>query len=639
MMTDLGHEVYLYAGEENEARVKESVPVVSKVQQKKWFGHYDWERDVFDGWDNTSEHWWQMNVAAIAEISKRSRAGDFVCLISGWCQQMLADLGYLTVEWGVGYKGILPNTYRCFESYAWMHHLAAKAESDDIRYFDTVIPNSFDVSEFPAGSGDGDFAFLGRLIRRKGPHIAAEVCKILGERLILAGQGVAEGSPHSGSIMGKDGVVVDGHVTHIGRVNIERRARLLGRAKALFVPTIYLEPFGGVAVEAMLCFPGEVEIEAKEVHRKFQNIFTGDLICVDSDHHSIRCTPDHPFATQRGWVRAGDLTKYDYLLANRRCQTGEILRGRIGDIVEGLSVIGSNIGGPYAESNTHCNSRKGSKNGPTQNMGGQNRHVSSYAIREADWVYCRPNRRGGHRHLEAIRPRYFKEGEGSSVCRDLQYLSEHDEMVASSTTNPEYSSARATHGTRVRGNVYSGRLLVPANTRVGLRRVIQGHPAIPYSEATADGNGRGIHTDHFGVKENGIVDRTSACFIEDDSVYELTPIKNISRREVSNLPVFNLGTRSGTYQANGFLTHNCGTPVITTDHGAFTEYVIDGFNGFRCRTLAEFVRAAQTAPHLPRADIRKWAQNRFSTEVTAPKYEAWFRKLETLRREGWYELA
>jgi glycosyltransferase involved in cell wall biosynthesis len=334
-MYDLGHEVFLYAGDENDAHVTELVPVVTKAQQKKWFGHYDWERDVFDGWNSEDEWWRHMNIAATAGILQRARPGDFVCIISGWCQQVLSDLGLTTVEWGVGYKGVLPNSYRCFESYAWMHHIAAKQESDDIRYFDTVIPNSFDVDEFPAGTGDGDFAFLGRLIRRKGPHIAAEVCKILGERLILAGQGLAENSPHTSAIMGKDGVVVDGNVTHIGRVNIEQRARLLGQAKALFVPTIYLEPFGGVAVEAMLC----------------------------------------------------------------------------------------------------------------------------------------------------------------------------------------------------------------------------------------------------------------------------------------------------------------GTPVITSDWGAFTEYVIDGFNGFRCRTLADFVRAARTAPHLPRADIRKWAQNRFSTDVVAPRYEAWFRKLETLHRGGWYELA
>ena len=79
-----------------------------------------------------------------------------------------------------------------------------------------------------------------------------------------------------------------------------------------------------------------------------------------------------------------------------------------------------------------------------------------------------------------------------------------------------------------------------------------------------------------------------------------------------------------------------GTPVITTDWGAFTETVVDGVTGFRCRTFGEFVEAVKQAPTLDRKAIRRRALETYSLEATAPKYERYFRRLENLWGDGWY---
>jgi glycosyltransferase involved in cell wall biosynthesis len=256
MMMSLGHEVYLYAGEENEADCTELVTVITKAEVEQWFGHLDWQKDLFpaDGWD-PDKPWWQIgNTRSIKEIAKRQQPGDLVGTIMGRDQAMIADAfpEMLPCEWGIGYEGTYAN-YRVFESYTWLHHVHGVQRDSNGRFFDAVIPNSFELEDFPYGEGDGGYyLFLGRVILRKGPHIAAEVCKKLDEKLLVAGQGVWQEEP--GKLYGLDNVVMThDNMEYVGVVQPQERAKLLGGAKAVFMPTLYLEPFGGVACEAMLC--------------------------------------------------------------------------------------------------------------------------------------------------------------------------------------------------------------------------------------------------------------------------------------------------------------------------------------------------------------------------------------------------
>jgi glycosyltransferase involved in cell wall biosynthesis len=80
----------------------------------------------------------------------------------------------------------------------------------------------------------------------------------------------------------------------------------------------------------------------------------------------------------------------------------------------------------------------------------------------------------------------------------------------------------------------------------------------------------------------------------------------------------------------------CGTPVISTDWGSYSETVRQGVDGFRCRTLGEMVWAAEHATELSRTKIRRDARARFSLEVIGPEYESYFGRLATLRDAGWY---
>jgi glycosyltransferase involved in cell wall biosynthesis len=81
-----------------------------------------------------------------------------------------------------------------------------------------------------------------------------------------------------------------------------------------------------------------------------------------------------------------------------------------------------------------------------------------------------------------------------------------------------------------------------------------------------------------------------------------------------------------------------GTPVITTDFGAFVETVEHGKTGFRCHTMNEFVLAAEEVKKLDPQYIRDRAVRLYSLDTIKWKYDSYFRRLLDLWGEGWSTL-
>lgn len=253
-MRSLDHEVFLYASEDNDAPCTELITAISKEEQRTHLKANDWRKDFFAiDWNSSLPYWEIMNLRAIEEIGKRIQQKDFICLIGGNCQKPIADAfkNHLVVEFGIGYEGTFSN-YRVFESYAWMHYVYGKNGQGDGGYYDAVIPNYFDPADFPFSAKKDDYFFyIGRLIRRKGVEVAADVCKRIGKKLIIAGQGAQKVEP--GKLICDGFELIGDHIEFVGTVDVKRRGELMSKAQAVFVPTQYIGPFEGVHAEAMLC--------------------------------------------------------------------------------------------------------------------------------------------------------------------------------------------------------------------------------------------------------------------------------------------------------------------------------------------------------------------------------------------------
>ena len=77
-----------------------------------------------------------------------------------------------------------------------------------------------------------------------------------------------------------------------------------------------------------------------------------------------------------------------------------------------------------------------------------------------------------------------------------------------------------------------------------------------------------------------------------------------------------------------------GTPIISTDHGGYTETVINGYNGFRCSYFIDFIEAVNNIDSIKPKDCRKFAE-RFTAEELINDWEKYLTKIQ---RTDWYDL-
>ncbi len=178
--------------------------------------------------------------AALVEHMDADWTNIACCTWGGAQKAATKDLPQFAVESGVGYKHTWTK-FRVFESYAWLHTLYGHAgKFDGNAWMDCVIPNAFDPDMFEFREKKEDsLLFMGRLNTDKGVALAVEIAGLVGKKIKVCGQG--DPAPF-----------MKPWVEYVPPVGVEGRKALMAEAAALLCPTFYLEPFGGVAVEAQM---------------------------------------------------------------------------------------------------------------------------------------------------------------------------------------------------------------------------------------------------------------------------------------------------------------------------------------------------------------------------------------------------
>lgn len=256
MLINEGMEVFVYASEDNETPA-ELITCITKAEQADcgFKTPADYNNMV---WDITKPIWSIFHQNAIAELQKRVLPGDIIGTFAGACDEPIyrAFPQCRFVELGIGYAGIIKNAFHVFESAAWQHTVYGQtygAYQANGVFYDTVIPNYFEKEDFPYSKKQcGYFLFVGRMIYRKGITLIADMAKRMPNNIFLfAGQGAKQGK---NEIICEDGTVLKGvNLKYMGVIDKKQRGKLMSEAKAVICPTLYIGPFEGVHVEAMMC--------------------------------------------------------------------------------------------------------------------------------------------------------------------------------------------------------------------------------------------------------------------------------------------------------------------------------------------------------------------------------------------------
>lgn len=242
MMKARGHTVIHYGHEDSNLECTEHVTVITNRDLEIAYGNYDWRSNFFKF--NVTDHAYQTFYRnAIAEVGKRKQPLDFILPFWGAGVRPVCDAhpDLITVEPGIGYAHGHWAKWKIFESYAIYHAYCGLDNVGTCKqsWYDCVIPNYFDPDDFTFQEKKEDyFLFLGRVYSGKGIDIAIQATEAAGEKLIIAGQ-----NPESRNF--------PSHVEFVGYADVEKRKKLMAGAKGAFVPSMYVEPFGGVQIEML----------------------------------------------------------------------------------------------------------------------------------------------------------------------------------------------------------------------------------------------------------------------------------------------------------------------------------------------------------------------------------------------------
>ena len=82
----------------------------------------------------------------------------------------------------------------------------------------------------------------------------------------------------------------------------------------------------------------------------------------------------------------------------------------------------------------------------------------------------------------------------------------------------------------------------------------------------------------------------------------------------------------------------CGTPVIGSSYGSFTETIEHGLTGFNCRTLGDYLAAIEKIEDgwISREYVRDFAVSKYDMYKLAKNYDDVFQQIHDLKRNGWY---
>lgn len=260
MMRQQGYIVIEYSNGESISEANEHVQILTKEEVEGFVGKPN-NLNALHGTKGTPI-WKAFNDKLLMELIKKVNRHDIIIHPYGSSyENLVTDIPYcFHTELGIGYQDRDFGAFRIYESYTWMHYLMGNhifREPDGSvsvyengaprvgrwgNAYEWVVPNYYDINEWePSYEKDGYLLYLGRVIESKGMRILQEIGKRINEPIEIIGMGDLDDFKDSKNMNFRGGIT-----------GVKNRNEAFKKARAVIMPTQYIEPFGSVAIESMI---------------------------------------------------------------------------------------------------------------------------------------------------------------------------------------------------------------------------------------------------------------------------------------------------------------------------------------------------------------------------------------------------
>jgi glycosyltransferase involved in cell wall biosynthesis len=263
MMKPLGYEIIEYANAPSESEAQEKVVMLTEAELQQLYRPLQAHESFGSLSVIGSPGWRAFNDRLETALTQRVAPYDFIAHPFGRAHTGLVQKfpQAFHVETGIGYPDEPFGAWRIFESEAWRHYHWGRDDTKFpnepglARHYSWVIPNYYDPEDWPVGEGSGNYVlFLGRVDPCKGIVTIADIIKEWEYRhpkdnlkFVFAGSGDMQ------PVYDRIGPTLQAkRVEYRGPVLGRERAAIMGQARAMLMPTVFVEPFGGSGVESML---------------------------------------------------------------------------------------------------------------------------------------------------------------------------------------------------------------------------------------------------------------------------------------------------------------------------------------------------------------------------------------------------
>lgn len=242
MLNPYGFKITEYSNSGSESESEEKIEILNREEFKRFYPNPHESGFIGDRARIGSAGHTLFEERLVKEIGSRIKEKDIICHPFGIAHQTLLQLfpNNIHLETGIGYTTLIPNSFKIFESYAWLHYHQGLEKRQGNNY-EWVVPNYYDLDDWRPNYKHGEYlAFLGRITELKGFDTILAIADRSPYPIIVHGQGNPDRWKHK-------------NIKYLPPITGKSRSEFLSNARALLAPSSFTEPFCGMSVEAMLC--------------------------------------------------------------------------------------------------------------------------------------------------------------------------------------------------------------------------------------------------------------------------------------------------------------------------------------------------------------------------------------------------